>query len=171
MKYSDVVKAYKLAEETRMKLWQILYDPPLEILEEEVDEVSPDLIFTEVFDDYIKITVKDILPQSTDIDKSQLQFYWLGIMKNALKGTEILYEKVLCAICIYSPVGQKWDVDNRVYKFIIDGLRFMGLIRNDSWDRLSFMVIGNEDKINPRTEIYIIKHPENLYWFIPENSS
>ncbi|MDD2586792.1 MAG: hypothetical protein PHT79_09770 [Syntrophomonadaceae bacterium] len=120
---------------------------------------------TEVYKDYIKVTVKDILPRDIGLSKNSLKIHWLGILHNAFSKLDVQYQKVLCVIKIYNPAAF-WDVDNRGYKIIIDSLRYNGIIPDDKWNNLAFMVDGEVDRENPRTEIYIMEYPENPLWFV-----
>jgi hypothetical protein len=85
-------------------------------------------------------------------------------MHKALKDIKKKYKKVLCVIKVFSP-AYYWDTDNRAYNIIINSLRYNQIIPNDKVDNLSFMVMGGVDKNNPRTEIYLVEHPENPLFF------
>jgi len=123
-------------------------------------DIPLDLIRIETGDGYIKIAIKDILPKA-NIKDNTYKNHWHSIMHKALKDVNITFEKAICVITVYT-TAYYWDVDNRVYKYIIDSLRLNQIIPNDKHDNLSFMVMGGIDRENPRTEILLVKHPENI---------
>ena len=158
---SEIEKAYLLAEEVRLKLCSIIMDNPVgEVIEQETIQ----MVNTEINGSNIKITINDILPRAVGISKSTLEQHWYTLMHKALKDVKIQYEKVLCVIKIFSP-AHYWDVDNRTYSFIIDSLRYNDIIPDDKFNNLSFMVMGDIDKDNPRTEIHLLKHPDDPLFF------
>lgn len=159
---NELEEAYLLAEKTRLKLWAIL-DSPLN--EEFLHSDIMQIVNTEVNGSYIKITINDILPRAVGVSKSSLENHWLGIMHKALKDIETQYEKILCVIKVFSP-AHYWDVDNRTYSIIINSLRYNKIIPDDKFNNLSFMVMGDIDKDNPRTEIYLLEHPDDPLFFV-----
>ncbi len=165
---NELIKAYLLAEKSRLKLWEILDDPsPLSF--NEVESLGMEqMVSTETNGRCIKITINDILPRNVEIPKSNLEIHWLGIMHKALKDINAKYEKVLCVIKVYN-TAYYWDVDNRTYSIIINSLRYNRIIPNDRFDNLSFMVMGGVDRDNPRTEIYLLEHPEDPFFFVTTN--
>mgnify|MGYP000964666638 FL=1 len=161
----ELEEAYLLAEKARMKLWAAINSP----LSDDSCENDPatdiiQMVDTEMNDRFIKITINDILPRIVGLPKSNLEQHWLGIMHKALKDIKKKYKKVLCVIKVFSP-AYYWDTDNRAYNIIINSLRYNQIIPNDKVDNLSFMVMGGVDKNNPRTEIYLVEHPENPLFF------
>lgn len=159
---NELEEAYLLAEKTRLKLWAIL-DSPLN--EEFLHSDIMQIVNTEVNGSYIKITINDILPRAVGVSKSSLENHWLGIMHKALKDIETQYKKILCVIKVFSP-AHYWDVDNRTYSIIINSLRYNKIIPDDKFNNLSFMVMGDIDKDNPRTEIYLLEHPDDPLFFV-----
>ncbi len=159
MLIQNIKEAYVLAEMTRIKLWEAIIED--KEIEYEDGSIPDGLISTEVNDDYIKVTVQDILPKDVSISKPVLRDHWLRIMHQALKDVNKQFDKVLCVIAVYCPTPY-WDVDNRAYKYIIDSLRHNRIIPDDKHSNLSFMVIGGVDRESPRTEIYILKHPNDI---------
>mgnify|MGYP000846023041 CR=1 FL=1 len=165
---SEIEEAYLLAEKTRLKLWSIMLDSPVrEVVDKDEQEIIQ-MVDTETNDSYIKITINDILPRAVGVSKSSLEQHWYGLMHEALKDIKTQYEKTLCVIKIFSP-AHYWDVDNRTYSIIIDSLRYNDIIPDDKFNNLSFMVMGDIDKDNPRTEIYLLEHPDApLFFIIPK---
>lgn len=163
---NEVEEAYLLAEKTRLKLWTILDDMASEEHDYPADTIQ--MVNTETNDKYIKVTINDILPRAVGVSKSSLEQHWLRIMHKALKDIDRKYDKVLCVIRIFSP-AHYWDVDNRTYSIIINSLRYNQIISDDKFDNLSFLVMGDIDKNNPRTEIYLLEHPNDPLFFIKRN--
>lgn len=166
----EIEKLYLEIEEARMHIWEIIYSPS-GMFDDNYDPVDHhDMITTEVHPDYVKITVKDILPRIAGLKKSSLENHWAGIMHYALRDLNVKFDKVLCVIKVYNPADY-WDTDNRAYNIIINSLRYNKIIPDDRHKYLSFAVIGAMDYENPRTEIYIAKHPENELFFIENNDA
>ena len=161
---NELEEAYLLAEKTRLKLWSILDNPASEVFEED-EKKTIQIIDTKVNDKYVKITINDILPRAVGISKSSLEQHWYSLMHKALKDVKTQYGKILCVIKIFSP-AHYWDVDNRTYSIIINSLRYNKIIPDDKFNNLSFMVMGDIDKDNPRTEIYLLEHPEDPLFFV-----
>jgi hypothetical protein len=156
-----------LAEQTRLHLWGLLSDPTHELTEVEDDSgtLMDEIITTDNLDNGIKVTVKDVLPRNAGITMNSLRVHWLSIMHHAFSKTDKKFNKILCIINVVCPANH-WDVDNRAYKIIIDSLRYNQLIPNDTNKYLSFMVTSEVDIDDPRTEIYVIEHPENLIFHL-----
>lgn len=111
----------------------------------------------------LKILIKDYLPRSCLVRAKSsgalLRYRWLKGIVNAVNdlkknGIRPSFNRAHCIITIYLP-RIDWDVDNRTYKFIIDGLRYADVIDNDTADKLVFTVIGEVDKKTPRTVINV----------------
>jgi hypothetical protein len=164
---NELEEAYLLAEKTRLKLWSVL-ESPAEVIEESKTNIIQ-MIDTEVNERYVKISINDILPRAVGVSKSSLEQHWLRIMHKALKDVDRQYEKVLCVIKVFSP-AYYWDVDNRTYSIIINSLRYNQIIPEDRFNNLSFLVMGDIDKNNPRTEIYLLEHPKDPLFFAIPNS-
>jgi len=165
---SELEEAYLLAEKTRLKLWATM-DSPLNKETKEYKRETMQIVNTEVNNGFVKITINDILPRAVGVSKSSLEYHWLSLMHKALKDVETQYEKILCVIKVFSP-AHYWDVDNRTYSIIINSLRYNQVIPDDKFNNLSFMVMGDIDKDNPRTEIYLLEHPNDpLFFVIPKS--
>lgn len=141
-------------------------DPTRELIEQDAEEakghsIKDDIISVEEIENGLKVIVKDVLPRSAGLAITSLRVHWLSIMHYAFSQKKKQFQKILCIINIVCP-ADFWDVDNRAYKIIIDSLRYNRLIPDDKHKYLSFMVTSEIDKENPRTEIYVIEHPENL---------
>lgn len=164
----DLIKAYAHAEQARMKLFSmIIPSSEYEDLNTEQVEFIKGMVQSEIKDGYVKITINDILPTNAGLSKNDIKFHWLSLMNYALKDINIKFKKVLCVVVIYSPASY-WDTDNRSLKVVQDALRYKKIIPDDRSQYLANIVIGQTDKDNPRTEIYLLENPENPLWFLPE---
>ena len=116
-----------------------------------------------VKDGVLRITINDYLPRNRFVT-SDVRDSWIGIIAKTLLDKDIHFEKALCIIVNYLP-REGWDVDNRGYKIIIDALRYARVIQNDTFRELAFMVLGEVDLDNPRTEIYVREFPGDVKSF------
>jgi len=169
----ELIKTYATMEQARMKLFSILLpstDPEdldthqIEFIKTLTDIETKTSVEGE---EYIKITINDILPTNAGLSKNVIKFHWLALMNHALKDVNTTFNKLLCVIKIYSP-ATFWDTDNRSIKVVLDSLRYNRIIPDDRSQFLTHMIIGEVDRENPRTEIYLLEHPENPLWFLPE---
>lgn len=108
----------------------------------------------------IKIIIPEIIPKKTLSSKQwdeKVSGYWIGCITNALRDLdlEIKYLKAICLIVTYSPFKMRWDVDNRCYKFIIDGIRYSRILHDDDWKNMTVILAGSIDTQRPRTEVFI----------------
>lgn len=156
-----LIETYYTIEAMRMNLYKDIQE--LKVNKEEIQGVKG--ATTEVTGNTLKIIIPDYpprIPPTHSLGK-KIRIHWLGMIINALKDVEIRFtEKVLCIIHLYLPYSTTWDVDNRVFHHIINGIRYSRIIQDDTWDKLAFMVIGDVDKNNPRTEVIVTICPENL---------
>ncbi|MCF8010881.1 MAG: hypothetical protein K9L17_08220 [Clostridiales bacterium] len=113
----------------------------------------------------LKITVDGYLPRSVTCSR-KVKTHWVSKISRAILDVDVSFDKVLCIIAVYTPFTTEWDVDNRAYKYIIDGLRYGGIIKNDNYKNLSFLVTGEVDENYPRTEIYVIECANELQEFL-----
>lgn len=124
----------------------------------------------------LKIVIPDILPHYDRLNPLprathyDLVNKWKAYVIKAYHSLDVELEflKVLCLIVTFHNNHGPWDVDNRLYKYAIDGIKSTGIIQDDNWQHLSLMVDGCPDSHNPRTEIYIIDHSiiTPLYQFL-----
>lgn len=93
----------------------------------------------------------------------ELKKKWIGYMAHAYYQTEykIEFEKAMCVIVIYLPYSQPWDVDNRAISHILNSIRYLKLVKDDSSKYLAYTVIGRQSKDNFRTEIFVTDY-ENM---------
>lgn len=161
----ELARYYTLTEKMKMETYSMIV-PTNENLDVIQLEFIDDFIITEVCEDYIKITIKDVLPCFDEFTaKNELKSYWTSIMKFAFNGVEHKYNRLLCVINVCAKAAY-WDVDNRARKIIIDSLRHNRLIPDDRIKYLTCILEGEYDWHNPRTEIYLMECPAVKLWYI-----
>lgn len=64
-------------------------------------------------------------------------------------------EKCTVMIAYYFKTRQRHDPDNYNGKFILDGLRDAGIIKDDSFANITLILYGDCDKDNPRTVVEV----------------
>lgn len=69
---------------------------------------------------------------------------------------------VTVKITYYFKTNVRHDPDNYSGKMILDGLTRAGIIKDDSFNCINLVLVGDYDKKNPRTEIEITKFDEKL---------
>lgn len=155
--WKELREIYSLIEEARMRLYVSAARQEEEF---EIDASVGEDILLEEGENYIKFSVKEVLPHQCRVKRGTLRDYWGAIIKRVSAHAEKRFQKALCVIAIYAPRECEWDVDNRAYSAIFNGLRSSRIIKNDSWDRLALLVVGGADEGEPRTEIYVIETEE-----------
>lgn len=58
-------------------------------------------------------------------------------------------------ITYFFPTRHRRDQDNYSGKFILDGLTEAGVIKDNSFDCIKLVLVGDYDKADPRTEVEI----------------
>lgn len=163
---------YIKAEEFRLALWTGIQHYKDNLEREGIDAKSKLIDAAATYDGRVlKVVVNDYLPHRRFLESSyseDLRYRWIRGIANAVNalrdaGVAVGFNKsVLCQIVVYAPIKKEWDVDNRVYRHIINALHFAQVIPNDSYDIVSILLSGNVDKANPRTEIYVHEPSRNL---------
>jgi hypothetical protein len=156
---------YIKVEEFRLALWKAIQNYKDSLEREGIDAESKLIDATAIYNGRVlKLVINDYLPHKRFLDSSyseDLRYRWIrGIANavNALRDTGVTVEfhkSVLCQIVMYIPIRRYWDVDNRVYKYVIDALRYARVVPGDAFDKMSILLTGGVDKVNPRTEIYV----------------
>lgn len=163
-----LIEQYNSIEIMRLQLWEKIQEVKDYIGKNGGDPTILG-IDSEAFYDgkVLKILIKDYLPRSCLVQAKSsgepLRYRWLKAIVDAvnslkIKGMQPSFNRAHCIITVYLPRKVNWDVDNRAYKFIIDGLRYADVIDNDTADKLVFTVVGEVDKTNPRTEITVSEY-------------
>ena len=130
---ASLLEAYAYLVAARLNLWHQLRG--LRVYQEGKDlaSIPPEPCAT-YQDGVLTIVVRDYLPHKKLLkrvrDSWPLQSYWTGCVSGAVEELRKKGVKVpaicpaLCQIVTYVPVDTEWDVDNRVYKYVLDGLRY-----------------------------------------------
>lgn len=159
--YKDIV-----ADE--IKLAKIISDMEKEITYDTKSGIVGHAI-AEEFTEYIKITVMKV-PGKVSLFKNvgtkyykETRDFWLGVIRYALDSAGIYktFDKciVVIKICFSTKYSEIWDVDNHHIQFIINALRYCGIVPDDSWNFIRYMVMGEESNDN-KTEVYVAKHDD-----------
>jgi len=168
-----LVRQYNQLEIMRLELYDKICETK-ESLKEEGVEFDTSFIDSEAVygSGVLKIVVKDYPPRKclaeSKISQRLLRYRWVKSVVDAVSklragGIYPVFEKAHCVITVYLPLStSSWDIDNRALKFIIDGLRYSGIIADDTADKLAYTVIGEMDKGFPRTEIVLVEHKHIL---------
>lgn len=164
-----LIEQYNQIEFLRLEMWDKIQELK-DLIKKEFKE-NPDVLGVDseaIYDGKVlKILVKDYLPRSCLAQAKSsgklLRYRWLKGVVDAVnglkdKGIKPSFKRAHCIIIVYLPKKANWDVDNRAYKFIIDGLRYADVIDDDTADRLVLTIIGEVDKKEPRTEIYVTEY-------------
>ncbi|SHF16159.1 hypothetical protein SAMN02745133_01966 [Desulforamulus putei DSM 12395] len=107
------------------------------------------------YDGVTQITVYDY-PARAVKKSDKYRNIWQYSISSALRKHDIkTISSALIIIRFFLPLSVAWDPDNRAINYVINGVKLGRLIKDDSWDKMSYMVIGGTDKENPRTEIWV----------------
>lgn len=162
MAISNVKDAYLLLEKARLKLYQEI------TADDEAGEAEEIGIAPLAFWDgnVLRIMIPDYPPRVSARDPFQrdLRNQWIGYIVKAVRdvGVAVRFDQAFCLIIFYLPIRQSWDPDNRSIKYLLDGLRYARVVKDDSWECLAYGVIGQVDAKNPRTEVYVTN-----FWSVP----
>ncbi|RJX20161.1 MAG: hypothetical protein C4575_07020 [Desulforudis sp.] len=158
-------KSYAQIENLRLQILEELYKIQREMEHWDVLDKSERTNIARA--DYdgktLKIVVNDVLPRHVSgVKNSLMRVGWCQSIIDAIqtlretKGANPTFEKALCHITVYHYLDTRWDIDNRAFKYLIDGLVCARVIPDDSWQYLTLMVTGKYDKERPRTEIALV---------------
>lgn len=156
---------YIRAEIIRLEAWIMLQEIRKTVEDFELDINTERMINSNAEYDgkTLKIVVDDYLPRKCLMGDrkalSLLRRTWVGgitrLINQLQKDKGIRFNQAHCVIVSYIPRDCTWDVDNRVFKFIPDALKYTGIVATDSWSNMSVSIVGRVDKEAPRTEIYV----------------
>jgi hypothetical protein len=149
-----IKKAYENIEKARMELYWAVND---EIKRGEIPtETLPcDEWKAEYKNNVIKIVIPDYPPKTLYAKKAAKQ-RWINNVMFAIKSLNPLpqFEHIFVFVDFYIP-SKDWDVDNRDVSPIIDGIRYSQIIKDDTYEHVSFGYRGHYSE-DPHTDIYII---------------
>ncbi|MEL7564976.1 MAG: hypothetical protein AAGU27_08830 [Dehalobacterium sp.] len=107
----------------------------------------------------VKFLVPELPPliRAKDSIHAKIKYHWQDIIVYAYAkaGINVRFNHGFCLIKMYHQMGAPWDADNRVYKYIIDGIRHTKMIPDDSIKHLSYMVTGISNHEESKTEILV----------------
>lgn len=153
---------YEKIEKIRLELFELMQET-LEVqdIQDECKELAclcdnlKEAVVSFPYDGVTQITVYDY-PVRIVKNSAKYQNIWMRNILNALRKHDIkTIDRALVIIRLFSPITTAWDVDNRAINHIINGIKLSRLIADDSWNKMSYMLIGGIDKENPRTEIWV----------------
>lgn len=163
-------KSYAHAENLRMQILGELYKIQDEMAHWNV--LKEDERFELAQADYdgavLRIVVRDVLPRYVSgVKNSLMRTVWAwsiirAVERLRLSGADPRFTKALCRITVYHHLDTRWDIDNRAFKYLVNGLVAAQVIPDDSWQNLSLMVTGKHDKEHPRTEIELHQLPQEI---------
>lgn len=96
---------------------------------------------------------------------NEVKNFWQSTIISALEhySIEEFAKPAFVLIEIYKK-GEFWDIDNRNVKFIIDAIRYAGVIKDDTYKEIAYSVLGHKSEFN-KTIITVsdrLKHVELL---------
>lgn len=118
-------------------------------------------------DDVLLIHMDHLLPMINDENLRQKRYfnelrnYYVNTMAHSIKplNTNFANEKVFVAIVQYYPTQVIRDIDNHFIKFIFNSLRYSGVIEDDNFTNIYYMMLGTLDTKKSSdtgyTEIYV----------------
>ncbi|MFT9486629.1 MAG: hypothetical protein ACH0QD_04570 [Tepidibacillus sp.] len=95
--------------------------------------------------------------------KVQYKLQWINTIREKIGSTYPTYEAANFLITFFFPDRTTRDLDNIEFKYIIDAFRYIGIIPNDDWTRVSITLEGEYDPDNPRTEIKVLPRNRKEY--------
>ncbi|KHO63200.1 hypothetical protein THYS13_13200 [Thermoanaerobacter sp. YS13] len=157
-----LLSAYAAIEKVRKELyWALNYR--IRSGEEPVKIFPPDDVKTEILDNgnTVKLTIMDY-PSRLQITKKEEKERWTNNITFALRKTklEVSFDRIFVFVRFYLPV-KNTDVDNYDISPIINGIKYSGIIPDDTYKYVSFGFNAAFSK-NPKTEIYVIKYNKYL---------
>lgn len=110
----------------------------------------------------IKIVIPEILPSDNRFkgrrnvwEYRQEKKRWLEMVCWLCKKHKAALDRAEVRITYYFPTRHRRDPDNYSGKFILDGLTEAGVIKDDSFECIKLVLVGDYDKADPRTEVEI----------------
>lgn len=120
--------------------------------------------------DVLLIQLDHLLPMINDENLrekryfNELRNYYVPALTKSIDQVKanFKYDKVFVSIVQYYPIKIVRDIDNHFIKFIFNSLRYSGVVPDDSFENIFFMMLGTlaSDKSSDTgyTEIYITDH-------------
>jgi len=157
-----LLSAYAAIEKVRKELyWALNYR--IRSGEEPVKIFPPDDVKTEILDNgnAVKLTIMDY-PSRLQTTKKEEKERWINNITFALRKikSQISFDRIFVFVKFYFPVKYT-DVDNYDIRAIINGIKYSGIVPDDTYKYVSFGYNASFSK-EPKTEIYVIKYNEYL---------
>jgi hypothetical protein len=156
-----IQRAYRASVETMLNLYPLAIPKPME---DRYKDPIPGIPGAELTykKGILKFTVPELPPhiRADESIQTKLNYHWMDLIVYAHAKSEIdvKLNHAFCLIKIYHKLNVPWDVDNRVFKYIIDGIRYTKIIPDDSSKYLTFMVTGIPKSEEIKTEILVIEY-------------
>lgn len=155
----DIYQAYKAAVTCMVNLHPLAIPKPMDDMYLNPRPGSPGATAT-YENGIVKFVVPELPPhiRAEDSIQAKIKYHWqeMIVYAYAKAGINVRFNHALCVIKIFHQLGAPWDVDNRVYKYIIDGIRYTKIIPDDSSEHLSYMVTGIANSKELKTEIFLM---------------
>lgn len=152
----QIQKAYELAVGTALELYPLCYPRR----DDELHLPGRAGAIATYENRIVKFTVPEIphLLRKDDPSQTKLKNFWIELICYAHAKAEInvQFQDALCLIKVSHTLHTPWDIDNRVYKHIVNAIRFTRLIPDDSSKHLSLMTTGVTGAKEQKTEIYVM---------------
>lgn len=157
-----LLNAYTALERARAELYWAINNQ-IKAGEEPITILPADNVKTEILEDgnMVKLTVMDY-PSRLRVAKRSEKERWVNNIAFALKKikTEVSFDRMFVFVRFYFPI-ENTDVDNYDVKYIINGIKYSGLVPDDIYKYVSFGFDAAFSK-NPKTEIFLIKYNKNF---------
>lgn len=157
-----LLNAYSAVEKARMELYWAL-NQQIKAGEEPSSILPTDNVETEILNngEVVKLIIMDY-PAKYKVMKDKTRERWINNIMFALRKikNKVSFDRIFVFVRFYLPVKDT-DVDNRDIKFIVEGIKYSGLVPDDIYKYVSFGFDAVFDKV-PRTEIYIIKYSKTF---------
>jgi len=170
MDYTKIISSYHLLDIARMNLYDEIESYfSNELMPSDIPVIKSGNATWN--GNVLYFNIPEVIPHTKlctnkDWAKKQL-WHWVGLINGAYSklNNNINFNKAFCFINILTPLEVPWDIDNRCFSFIINGIKFTRVIKDDSFRYMEIYLAGETDRTNPRTEIYLTES-DNIAPFI-----
>jgi hypothetical protein len=112
----------------------------------------------------LKFVIPEAPPRLKEITSAEIYYEleskWIGYMRSAFfsKKFSVKFEKAMCFVAIYLPYHHPWDVDNRLTTYILNGIKYLRIVKDDDSKHIAYSIMGERSPDSSRTEIYVIDY-------------
>lgn len=112
-----------------------------------------------------RIYIPEVLPKYKNIGNYTYKNILLNVANITKDYKNLFKNKQICILIevFDNKKEERWDIDNKTIKPIIDGLVTSKVIEDDSISKMFYCVKGNYDK-NPHTEVTIFEAKKFIKW-------